>query len=178
MENASDTESGFRFFSSVRSNQLRARREPAASDAATRHAGVKSPVGDPGYRRRLCPAEPRGESPPICRRTSPAVVKAPVTAPEAVAILGRGLGYRPNVPARAGDACSTRSRHIAVDTGDGSFGFRNETHGHPVGKPLCRPVGRWSRQGVPRRTVCMIGQVKLPCHAERTEAGPGREQVA
>jgi hypothetical protein len=176
MENASDTESGFRT-PTVRSNQLRARRKSAASDVATRYAGVKSPVGDPGYRRRLCPAQPRGESPPTRGRTSPAIVRMPVTAPKAIAILGRGLGYCPAFQREgfgaehAGDGSKRRS-------GDGSFGFRNETHGHPVGKPLCRPVGRWPRQGVPRRTVCRSGQVTLPYPAERTEAGPGRKQVA
>jgi hypothetical protein len=66
----------------------------------------------------LCPAEPRGESPPTSGRASPAAVQSPATAPTTVAILGRGLGYRPHFVSKTTPSpASLLQRRSAVKRG-------------------------------------------------------------
>jgi hypothetical protein len=55
---------------------------------------------------------------------------------------------------------------------------RAKAHGRPVGYPLCRPIGRASAASMSRSTVCMKVADWHYFHAERTEADPGREQIA
>lgn len=149
---------------------------PAASDRATRHQRAKKrPSGNPGYCRRQWRTAPRGERPPTRGAPDPATNRRPVTAGEAVAILGSGSGNG-----------SENSRELHQDRKVRPRRLDAKSHGRPVGKPLSHPVGWRPRRIRSRPTVCVRSErparatpvLHRTSHAERTEAGPGPKQVA